>query len=726
MKKKFKIGGILIFLIFFIILLIAGYLIYNKSFFLLTLLFFLLLYIIFSIAVGANWRKKQLFAKRSSIMLLIILFFLLAYTLRLLNIQYLQKSKYVAFMNEQLLSINKEIGQRGVIYDNKGKKLAFNNRKYTIAINPSLLNDEKIHNEIVKDIVAIRDSGIIKLENNVLENLLNLASEGNKYKRLAKDIDDEQKEKIDELLANIEREKIKGSPKYKTILQFEKSIERKYYKQDEYEKLIGMVRFTEESKDEKLGISGLEKQYQNYLVEKKRDIPKLYGLNKKNILALSKETLFSDLNGKNLYLTIDADLNFILNDEIRTQFKNANAYEAYGLIMDPNSGKILAVAAFSKDKNLLRNNIFQSQYEPGSIFKPLIVAAAMNEKFINENSRFDVGDGRIQRFKKTIRESSRSTRGVITTREVIMKSSNVGMVLISDYFTNALFEDYLKAFGLYDKTGVDFPNELKPYTSSYKNWDGLKKNNMAFGQGVVITPIQMITAFSAVVNGGTLYKPYIVEKITDSDGTVVMRNTPTAVRKVISEDVSEKMRSIMEDTVEKGTGKRARIEGYAVGGKTGTAQLSAGKSGYIKNEYLSSFIGFFPADNPKYVVMAMFMRPQSDIQSNKFGGAVAAPVVGNVIRRIIKEEEGFAKNVETINVSSSKSENEENTKSSLDTITYEDVMPDLLGMSPQEVLTVFKETDIDIEVVGIGLVEEQTPNAGDSLQNVKKVKIILK
>jgi len=726
LKKKFKIGGILIFLIFLIILLLAGYLIYNKSFFLLILLFFLLLYIVFSIAVGSNWKKKQLFAKRSSIMFLIILFFLIAYSLRLLNIQYLQKSKYVAFMNEQLLSINKEIGQRGLIYDNKGKKLAFNNRKYTISINPSLLNDEKIHNEIVKDIVAIRDSGIVKLEDNVLENLLKLASEGNKYKRLVKDIDNEQKEKIDELLASIKREKIKGSPKYRTVLQFEKSIERKYYKQDEYEKLIGMVRFTEESKDEKLGISGLEKQYQNYLVEKKRDIPKLYGLNKKNILALSKETLFSDLNGKNLYLTIDADLNFILNDEIRTQFKNANAYEAYGLIMDPNSGKILAVAAFSKDKNLLRNNIFQSQYEPGSIFKPLIVAAAMNEKFINENSRFDVGDGRIQRFKKTIRESSRSTRGVITTREVIMKSSNVGMVLISDYFTNALFEKYLKAFGLYDKTGVDFPDELKPYTSSYKNWDGLKKNNMAFGQGVVITPIQMITAFSAVVNGGTLYKPYIVEKITDSDGTVVMRNTPTAVRKVISEDVSEKMRSILEDTVEKGTGKRARIEGYAIGGKTGTAQLSAGKSGYIKNEYLSSFIGFFPADNPKYVVMAMFMRPQSDIQSNKFGGVVAAPVVGNVIRRIIKEEEGFAKNVETINVSTSKTENGENTKSSLDAITYEDVMPDLVGMSPQEVLTIFKETNIDIEVVGTGLVEEQIPNVGDSLENVKKVKIILK
>ena len=350
----------------------------------------------------------------------------------------------------------------------------------------------------------------------------------------------------------------------------------------------------------------------------------------------------------------------------------------------------------------------------------------MNEGFITANTQFNVGDGRIVRFKKTIRESSRSTRGVITTREVIMKSSNVGMVLISDYFTNALFEQYLKDFGLYDKTGVDFPNELKPYTLPYQEWDGLKKNNMAFGQGIAITPIQMITAFSAVVNGGTLYKPYLVEKITDGEGIVIRRNTPTVVRKVISESVSESMRSILADTVDKGTGKRARIEGYAVGGKTGTAQLSGGKTGYIRNEYLSSFIGFFPADKPKYVIMAMFMRPQFEIQSNRFGGFVAAPVVGNVIRRIIKEEEGFAKNVETINVSSSKEETEENVKSSLDAISYEDVMPDLEGMSPQEVLSVFKETDIDIEVVGTGLVVEQKPAAGDSLKDVKKVKIILK
>ncbi|MBF1197491.1 MAG: penicillin-binding protein 2, partial [Fusobacterium periodonticum] len=518
MRKKFKIGRLLSLLI---VLSITGYLVYIKSFFVLITFWFLLIYILFSYAVVKNWKKKELFDKRISVMLLIILAFLIVYGLQLFRIQFILKSKYVGLMNKQLISVNKEVGQRGAIYDSNGKKLAFNKRLYTVSINPSLLNDEKIHDDILKDITAIKESGIIPLSENIEEELLEMAKENVKYKRIARNIDDEQKKEIVDLIANIEREKVKGRAKYKSVLVFERSIDRKYYKSEEYDKLVGMVKETEDTNDEKIGISGLEKQYQNYLVERKRDITKLYGLNKKNTLALSKETLFSDLNGKNIYLTIDADLNFILNDEIKAQFKNVNAYEAYGLIMDPNSGKILAVAAFSKDKDLLRNNIFQSQYEPGSIFKPLIVAAAMNEGFITANTQFNVGDGRIVRSKKIIRESSRSTRGVITTREVIMKSSNVGMVLISDYFTNALFEQYLKDFGLYDKTGVDFPNELKPYTLPYQEWDGLKKNNMAFGQGIAITPIQMITAFSAVVNGGTLYKPYLVEKITDGEGIVI-------------------------------------------------------------------------------------------------------------------------------------------------------------------------------------------------------------
>lgn len=280
--------------------------------------------------------------------------------------------------------------------------------------------------------------------------------------------------------------------------------------------------------------------------------------------------------------------------------------------MEADSGRILGMSVYSKHKKSLRNNIFQNQYEPGSIFKPLVVANAFETGKITSSSTFDVGDGVIVRYNHKIRESSRSTRGILTAKDVIKKSSNIGMALISERYTEQEFEDMLKSFGLYEKTGVDFPDEIKPYTISYKKWDKLKKSNMAFGQGVVVTPIQMITSFNSVVNGGKLYRPYLVDKITDSDGVVIKRFNKYLVRNTISEEVSAKMRNILEETVSSGTGRRAQIEGYALGGKTGTAQLSQ-NGRYTNNEYLASFIGFFPVDKPKYVVLAMFLRPQDQL-----------------------------------------------------------------------------------------------------------------
>ena len=224
MQRKIKIRGILLFLF---TLITTIYLIYNKSFFLLMTFWLLLIYIIFSLAVMKNWRKKELFGQRSSVILIIILFFLIIYGLRLFTIQFILKSKYVGQMNKQLISVSKEVGQRGAIYDSNGKKLAFNKRLYTISINPSLLNDEKIHDDILKDITAIKDSGIITLSENIEEELLEMAKENIKYKRIARNIDDEQKKEIVDLIASIEREKVKGRAKYKSVLVFERSIDRK-------------------------------------------------------------------------------------------------------------------------------------------------------------------------------------------------------------------------------------------------------------------------------------------------------------------------------------------------------------------------------------------------------------------------------------------------------------------------------------------------------------------
>ena len=206
MQRKIKIRGILLLLF---TLSTTIYFTYNKSFFLLMITWLLLIYIIFFLAVMKNWGKKELFAQRASMMLIIILAFFIVYGLQLFRVQFVLKSKYVGLMNKQLISVNKEVGQRGAIYDSNGKKLAFNKRMYTISINPSLLNDEKVHDDILKDITAIKESGIIPLSENIEEELLEMAKENVKYKRIARNIDDEQKKEILDLIANIEREKVK-------------------------------------------------------------------------------------------------------------------------------------------------------------------------------------------------------------------------------------------------------------------------------------------------------------------------------------------------------------------------------------------------------------------------------------------------------------------------------------------------------------------------------------
>lgn len=367
MSRHFKIGLTILLLV--IVSLLSISLIYNKKFFLLVVLGLTVVYTIFLLISIRDMKKRSTFTKRNRIVIFIITFFIMIIFLRLVQIQIFDKSKYVSMMNSQILSVNKEEGERGIIYDSTGKKLAFNKRLYTMHINPNLLNDEKYSADLLKDVELIVESKLVKIDENIIKELKEMASQNKKYKVLAKNIDDDTKDKIDELIETYHKEQ--GKKSYKSPIVYDKSIERIYYQEKEYEKLIGMVKFTDNSTS-KLGISGIEKQYEDYLVERKRAISKLYGLNKKTILPLSKDTVYSDLNGKNLHLTIDSNINYILNDEMKIQFEETQAREAYGIVMDPNSGRILGIAALSRDKKLLRNNIFQSQYEPGSIFKPII------------------------------------------------------------------------------------------------------------------------------------------------------------------------------------------------------------------------------------------------------------------------------------------------------------------------------------------------------------------
>lgn len=306
---------------------------------------------------------------------------------------------------------------------------------------------------------------------------------------------------------------------------------------------------------------------------------------------------------------------------------------------------------------------------------------------------------------------------MLTLPQVLQKSSNVAMVLISDRFNNATMEKYLENFGFYDKTGVDYPYEVKPYTTSSRKWDGLKKYTISFGQGIAVTPIQMAAAFSAIVNGGKLMKPYLVDRIESEDGIVIRRNLPKQVGTPIDENTSKIMREMLYDVVEIGGGKQAKLEGYDIGGKTGTAQISGGKSGYIKNDYLTSFIGFFPADKPKYLGIIMFYKPQVSNEV-RYGGLVAAPVFREVIKRITMNKSIESNEIEEIDTNV-----KINKKEYVGKIT---TMPDLKDMSLREVINIFKDEKINIKIEGTGLVVDQFPAPKEDITGVSEIKIFLK
>lgn len=670
------------------------------------LLFFYFLYIFLK---REEMETTNFFNKRALISSNIILFCFMLIFFRLIQVQIFDSAMYVEKVNNQTMTINKNSGNRGSIYDSNGKSLAFNKSIYDLIIDPSRIYEKP---EILKAFEEIAKKSYIKINN---KKLLNELDEGyktkKKYKIIAKNLDEIEKAEIDEILK-----------KYKlntNEMFYRKNIERTYYKKDIYSDLVGLIGYTATSKDVKTGVFGIEKQYEKYLKEKTVERKNPYTRNRGIRIPTSKDEIRTNLNGRNVYMTIDNDLQFILNDEVKKKFQSSNSDEAYGIIMDPNTGKILATAAYTRKKRALRNPVFQDQFEPGSTFKPIIVASALNEGLIKRNTKFDVMDGTIRKYNHTIKESSRSTKGILTTEEVLKKSSNVGMVLIGDTFTEKTYEEYLRNFGLYDRTGVDFPGEIKPYTTPYKRWDKLKKSTMSFGQGIVVSPIQLATAFSAVINGGILYKPYLVEKVTDDNNVVIRRNLPTPVRQVISSEVSREMRDILENVVRDGTAKKGDVEGYRVGGKTGTAQLST-KGGYLKSDYLASFIGFFPADKPKYVVLVMFMKPKGETVFEKYGGATAAPVFGEIVKRITKNKNILSQDIAKI----SEIKNFENMKRNNEEVKVE--MPDLTGLSPKDVIYIFKNADIDVRIVGKGLVESQKPKAGTSLEGVTSIEVQLK
>ena len=465
------------------------------------------------------------------------------------------------------------------------------------------------------------------------------------------------------------------------------------------------------------GLMGIELSYDEELRGEKGYV-KFYADAKGKRMENMVDDYRPPTNGNNLYLTIDSKIQTIMEREFDIAEATYSPDGIVGIAMDPKTGEILAMASrptFNPSKYqevpsevYNRNLPVWSTYEPGSTFKIITLAAALEEKKVNlENEHFYDG-GHVEVGGSTLHCWKRGGHGSQTFLEVVQNSCNPGFVELGNRLGKEKLFSYINKFGFGKRTGIDLAGEGTGILFNLERVGPVEQATTAFGQGVSVTPIQQVAAVSAAVNGGILYTPYVAKKLVDPlTGKVTMEKTPQEKRRVISEDTSKKVREALETVVALGSGKGAYIEQYRVGGKTGTAQKV--KDGvYLKDNHIVSFIGFAPADDPEVVVYVAVDNPKGTIQ---FGGVVAAPIVGNIMKDALIQ----------LNVKPRKGGLEKE-KAWNDPVMV--AIPDLTGLSIEELRTQLVSLNLDIAGKGDKVVK-QSPEPGTKVKEGSTIRIYL-
>ena len=385
------------------------------------------------------------------------------------------------------------------------------------------------------------------------------------------------------------------------------------------------------------GLSGLELTYESMLTGSDGAI-KYFSDAKGQSLNIAQKYV-QPQQGVNITLTINFDIQQALERELDNAVSKYSPEQALGIVMDPNTGEILALASRpSYDPNnyqdytteqINRNLPIWSTYEPGSTFKIITLASALEEGIVDLDNDTFFDSGSITVMGATLHCWKHGGHGQETYLEVVENSCNPGFVNLGLKLGKETLFDYIDKFGFGQKTGIDLNGEANGIIFDIDKITDLELATTAFGQGVSVTPIQQITAVSAAINGGILYKPYIVKNISEPEtNSIIYENKPTVVRKVISENTSKQVQYALESVVARGTGHNAYIAGYRIGGKTGTAQkVKDGK--YMVGNYITSFIGFFPANNPQVVVYIAIDNAKGVTQ---YGGTIAAPIAKTIMQ----------------------------------------------------------------------------------------------
>jgi stage V sporulation protein D (sporulation-specific penicillin-binding protein) len=465
------------------------------------------------------------------------------------------------------------------------------------------------------------------------------------------------------------------------------------------------------------GLTGIELYYEDKLSGQKGHVSFFSDAKGRRMPNLADEYT-QPVDGLNLKLTIDTNVQTIIERELDIAEAIYKPDGAIAIAMNPNTGEILGMSSRPDyDPENFRNvppEVYNQnkpvwmQYEPGSTFKIITLAAALEEGEVDlEKDTFN-DPGFIEISGHRLRCWKKGGHGHQTFLEVVQNSCNPGFVVLGERLGKDRLFDYIENFGFGQKTGIDLQGEGKGILFSRDRVGPLEQATTAFGQGVAVTPLQQVTAVSAAINGGYLYTPFIAKEWLDPmTGETLNFTQPVSKRRVISEDTSAKVRYALENVVARGTGKGAFVEGYRVGGKTGTAQKAQGGR-YLENNHIVSFIGFAPADDPQIVVYVAIDNPKETVQ---FGGVVAAPIVGKIIGDSLRAM-GVEKRTNQIE--------KERIWSDEPLVK----VPDLVGRTKREINESYYELKLDVSGEG-NMVLAQSPEPGMKVKQYSTIRILL-
>ena len=353
-------------------------------------------------------------------------------------------------------------------------------------------------------------------------------------------------------------------------------------------------------------------------------------------------------DGVGIILTIDATIQQFARAELLKQYESYEAESAVAIVAEPKTGAILAMVSLpdfnpdnisSADPNSFRNRVTNDQFEPGSILKPIAAAIALDAEVVNKNEKIFCENGNYHgKGFGQIGEYGNHRFGNLSVREILVKSSNIGMAKIGQRLGKEKLYEGLKLFGFGEKTGVDLPGEAEGLLRPAQKWTGYSVTRIPFGQEISVTAIQLIRAFCILANGGHTVRPYVVRAVVDNDGEIVkLKRPPPAVGFVIEPQVAEWIvTEAMVGVVNEGTGKKARLEKWQVFGKTGTANIAkSDERGYSESEYIASFIAGAPAKDPAVVVLVSIRKPNIELGKGYTGGTVAAPVAAKILEKTL-------------------------------------------------------------------------------------------